>query len=79
MIDNFECFDCSKNTFTEYYMVYDDIWQLSGLNKKEGKLCIICLENRIGRKLTKHDFPNLYVNKINKFKSDCLINRLTCV
>lgn len=58
----FECQSCGVNTgeIGEYYMVHDFIWQEAG--DLEGMLCIGCLENQIGRKLTPLDFPPLPVN-----------------
>jgi len=56
----FDCVDCGMDTGKkgEYYMVHDKIWMLSGLGSYNSKmLCLNCLEKRIGRPLTKDDFP----------------------
>jgi len=45
-----------------------------------GMLCIGCLENRIGRKLTRYDFMDAPINDLGYFpadRSDRLIDRLT--
>lgn len=50
------CKDCGKDTFIErkdYYMVTHDLWYKFGVGN--GMLCMDCIENRIGRKLTKSD------------------------
>jgi len=43
-------------------MVHDSVWELGGLGKHEGKLCIGCLEQRLGRKLCPEDFTDALVN-----------------
>jgi hypothetical protein len=64
------CFDCGIDTISpdggqEYYRVKDEIWAASGLptvgemvaGEYVGRyLCIGCLEQRIGRRLTRADF-----------------------
>lgn len=49
----FACVDCGVHTgdIDEYYMVHDYVWPID-----RGMLCIGCLEARIGRQLTFHDF-----------------------
>jgi len=61
MTNNFLCVDCgidtsSKLGVSEYYMVHDSVWALAKLPEPDAMLCIGCLENRIGRKLTRADF-----------------------
>lgn len=58
----FECIDCHENTHEigEYYMVTDSVWTKAGMT--DGMLCIGCLEDRIGRRLTKKDFPDYPIN-----------------
>jgi hypothetical protein len=76
------CMDCGcetmqhGNDFDDWYMVHDNVWkqavpefeptpQYADLNKCEF-LCLDCLEKRIKRKLTKHDFTDCEANKNNK-------------
>lgn len=61
------CNDCGRETLsalpgvpTEHYMVHDQLWQRAGLER--GHLCIACLERRLGRQLTRHDFPDVALN-----------------
>ncbi len=65
------CLDCKISTFAinEYYMVNHSVWDETGLGRRDGMLCIGCLETRIGRTLTQFDFLDCY-------KSDRLIDRL---
>ncbi len=67
------CVDCGIDTIEidEYYMVWNDIWPLEG----RGMLCIGCLENRLGRELTREDFTDAPINEIFTY-SDRLKNRL---
>ena len=59
----FDCVDCGIDTKKEYYMVYDKIWNFTGLGFYNNKmLCLNCLEKRIGRSLTKNDFPDCPAN-----------------
>ena len=48
----FACMDCKKDTWDEYYMLYSSVWKRAN-PKVKGKLCIKCVEKRLGRKLTK--------------------------
>lgn len=60
----FECVDCSVNTSSidEYYMVQFDLWNSVMVHQNSGMLCIGCLEDRIGRKLTPEDFIDAPIN-----------------
>jgi ribosomal protein L34E len=62
--DPFECKDCGTSThdMREYYMVHDSVWGDAGMNPYEGMLCIGCLEDRLGRRLTPADFTDAEVN-----------------
>ncbi|WP_457489141.1 hypothetical protein [Tardiphaga sp. P5_C10] len=46
----------------EYYMVHDDLW-LNAHPKRDGKLCVGCLETRIGRRLKPEDFIDAPINR----------------
>ena len=75
------CLDCHiETTFTErgkndeYYMVHNDLWiQANSLGA--GKLCIGCLEVRLGRELTPSDFTDCSLNNF-PHGSKRLISRL---
>ena len=58
------CADCGFDTTDlEYYMVRNDIWaQASPLDQHDVFLCIGCLENRIGRTLSRRDFIDCPLN-----------------
>jgi hypothetical protein len=51
--DNWMCNDCGY--WRDYYMVWDEIWTLSGLGPDDGQLCFNCLEKRVERKITEED------------------------
>jgi uncharacterized protein DUF2695 len=51
----FDCLDCGAD-FDERYMVKDAVWAAGGLEPDGGKLCIGCLERRLGRQLNRDDF-----------------------
>lgn len=59
----FLCLDCKVDTGKthEHYFINTDLW-LKVVGSKTGMLCIGCLEQHIGRKLTKTDFPNVTIN-----------------
>lgn len=49
------CKDC--NGYPDDYMVFHSTWRAAGMAPKGGFLCLSCLERRLGRPLTSHDFP----------------------
>ena len=59
----FLCDDCGVNTsrIKEFYMVHDDIWDSVSENLY-GMLCVGCLEERLGRRLTPADFMDCPLN-----------------
>ena len=84
----FHCADCGVGTSTlgEWYMVLDDVWEQAWEGRRKpwhGKfsgqefLCIGCLEERLGRPLTRCDFPDFPINDPAKYDmSDRLRSRL---
>lgn len=70
-----ECMDCNKDTWNEYYMLYSRVWKKAN-PKIKGKLCIGCVEARLGRKLTRKDFTKASINTIKTERSAKLENRL---
>lgn len=60
----FLCVDCGVDTseINEYYMVTDAVWRATGLGKRDGMLCIGCLETRLNRRLAPQDFPPFPIN-----------------
>lgn len=69
------CMDCKKDTWNEYYMLHSRVWKKAN-PKIKGKLCIGCLEVRLGRKLTCKDFTKALVNTMKTKRSARLENRL---
>lgn len=60
------CSFCNSSTSNEYYMVKDEIWNVTGFGQEDNKLCCIrCLEEKLGRKLNKNDFTDAPCNKEN--------------
>lgn len=57
----------------EHYMVHDHIWKEFGVG--DGFLCIGCLEDRLGRKLTPLDFIDLPINKLHPYDTPRLRDR----
>ena len=51
--DNLDCDDCGMNTFYEFYVVHDGLWDQYG---SRWMLCVGCLESRMGRQLVTEDF-----------------------
>lgn len=52
------CADCSVDVdyIQENYMVHDHVWQGAGMSPRGGRLCVKCIEKRLGRKLNRGDF-----------------------
>lgn len=78
MSEEWECADCEVNTDTiaEYYMVHDHLWDKHGAGHE--MLCILCFEDRLGRKLDSGDFSDCLLNQLDMGwrKSDTLVERL---
>ena len=77
--NKFLCLDCGVDTgkLGEHYFVNTELW-LSVVGSAKGMLCIVCLENRLGRKLVASDFTNCYINNIKHgTKSVRFIDRLS--
>jgi hypothetical protein len=83
------CRKCGVHTgdIREYYMLRDEIWQRVVERWKIpadeygaiGGLCIGCFEQLLGRRLTKQDFTDCEVNRLDcswNIKSDRLCDRL---
>jgi hypothetical protein len=59
------CMDCRVDTERngEYYMLHDELWY--SINRQfRGKLCLLCVERRLGRDLTSADFLDVPINSI---------------
>ena len=77
--DNLDCDDCGMNTFYEFYVVHDGLWDQYG---SKWMLCVGCLESRMGRQLVTEDFTaaNFNPHQLNNSKhpkSERLVSRLT--
>jgi hypothetical protein len=75
------CADCRADTWDEYYMVHNEVWAESGMTPLGGKLCIGCMETRLGRQLAAADFTPVPLNDLFSagfhLRSPRLIDRLT--
>src|SRR6516162_4021196 len=79
--DDLACTDCGYDTFgNEYYMVRNAVWERALGHKipnfDDTILCIGCLEQRIGRTLTRHDFIDCPLNKGPWPRSERLRDRM---
>jgi len=73
-----KCLDCRVDTghIGEHYFINTSTW-LAIVGSNKGMLCIGCLETRLGRKLNRADFPDVYINSLKDgAKSIRLANRL---
>jgi hypothetical protein len=68
--------DCPHNGW-EWYEVREDVWDAAGMTNIGGRayLCIGCLEQRIGRRLTAGDFAPVPINKPNPRDTDRVASR----
>lgn len=70
-----ECQNCRRDTsFSnpeggEQYMVHDELWEEYGVG--DGRLCVDCIEARLGRRLVPSDFTDVPLNQL-----DCQSRRL---
>ena len=73
---SFICLDCHIDTTPEYYVIKNPLWKKAN-PQINGMLCIGCLEQRLGRNLTKQDFTKAPLNSSHiGRKSERLKNRL---
>ena len=64
----FLCKDCGKDCGIDdkdYYMVKHEIWQRHGVGER--MLCMDCMENRLGHKLTASDLLDCPLNTFNEY------------
>jgi hypothetical protein len=77
---DFICLGCGEDTgkMHEFYMVHDWIWLSVMPSPHCGKLCIGCLERKLGRKLISSDFTNFPINYVSSWnpKSQRLMDRM---
>jgi hypothetical protein len=76
--DNF-CYNCKAYVGEDHYLVEDMIWEETKLGRNA--LCISCLEEHVGRKMSWLDFSarsgyNLTLSTTGTKKSDLLLDRL---
>jgi hypothetical protein len=75
---DWRCLDCRINTdaIDEYYMLQNEVWAEAN-PEIDGKLCISCVERRLGRTLTAADFTSGKINTSTTLRrSPRLIDRL---
>ena len=76
-MNGFECLDCGVDTSEneEYYMLKDWLWLLVHPSRK-GKLCLSCVETRLGRRLVPNDFSDAPINELQAEVCPALKERL---
>jgi len=72
------CPFCNNRT-DDYYMIHDEVWQEAVGEHIHSQACILCIEEKIGRKLTKEDFTNFPINdpELTNHMTQVHIDRLT--
>jgi len=77
------CTDCGKFSFNENaFLIKTKIWEIaypgysSGVGVGNSRPCILCLEKRLGRMLSKSDFANYPINTPHPDYSELLNDRL---
>lgn len=77
---DFDCIKCDIDTLEigEYYMVHNHIWLSANSNPNgNGMMCIGCLEQQLGRRLTLEDFTSAPINHMRRsYRSNRLEKRL---
>jgi hypothetical protein len=60
------CIDCGIDTdaLDEDYMVLDEVWRTAH-PEEAGRLCVGCLEARLGRTLHRADFPRYVLSSFD--------------
>lgn len=84
------CTDCGTETLpccpcctAETYMVFPQVWAAAGMATNGGRLCVGCIEARLGRMLTPADFDfSIPMNrdwgrgKCWEYRSERLLSRM---
>lgn len=76
------CDGCGYETLKipfEWYTVHDAVWAAAGLRTHDAVLCVGCLEERLGRRLTPDDFRAVPINRLDQHMSDRLLDRMGLV
>jgi hypothetical protein len=68
------CMDCGADTANEYFIITHELW--ADAVGGPGKICLACLERRLGRELTPEDFLPCPANDPTWRKTDTLRARL---
>jgi hypothetical protein len=58
-VTDLSCFDCGSDA--DWFMLHDAVWFETGMGE-EGNLCIACVEDRLGRMVTRGDFADVPLN-----------------
>lgn len=81
LLARFICMGCGVNTheINEYYMINKSTWYFVADSNPDGMLCIGCVEQKLGRKLTSKDFTTCPLNVESLqfgWRSERLMDRL---
>lgn len=79
-----QCHDCGGRAWTqlhEDYIVRDDVWHQACIaepvmKNDEGKLCVGCIEQRLGRRLRRADFMSNVPLNVEGWQSERLRDRM---
>ena len=71
------CVDCDTETVPwagpiETYQVHDRLWKEAGMAPLGGRLCVGCIERRLGRRLVRSDFTRYSLRNAHMRESDRL-------
>lgn len=73
--EHWACVDCNKLCYDDnrdYYMVTDEIWKKQGVG--DGMLCMDCMEERLGHKLTKEDILVCPLTQVGNLYTSTILN-----
>lgn len=70
------CMDCDLDCHDEYYVVHHHVWR-EAVGRRAGFLCVLCLEERLGRRLDPDDFLPCGANDLDWRKTARLRRRMT--
>lgn len=76
------CRDCGVDVGLNgeyWYMVWDGVWAATSLGPNDGRLCVACIEERLGRQLHAGDFNDAPINDMAAWQSERLRSRITKV
>lgn len=68
--------DCGVDVWGEYFVIRHELWAEVVGDSHAGLICVMCLEDRMGRRLQPSDFLDVPANDLGWRKTRRLLERM---